>query len=191
MARPPARSPRPKPEWRIEERFEADGVRGVLHRPAGTERRCPRADPRRRLERQRAAAGAHGRARSRQPGTWCCATICRFASARPKGPPFPAGAARDREGIARAVDAAARAGARTRLRRRPFLRRPADRHGRRRARRHWPTALLLLSYPLHPPRQAGPDAHRVLSRSCAPRRCSCTAPRIRSPRSKSCARPSR
>jgi predicted alpha/beta-hydrolase family hydrolase len=81
-----------------------------------------------------------------------------FRVARPKGPPFPAAAARDREGIARAVEAL-----RQRVKGRVF----AGGHsygGRQTAmiaaeRPGMADGLLLLSYPLHPPRK--PDQPRT------------------------------
>jgi predicted alpha/beta-hydrolase family hydrolase len=81
-----------------------------------------------------------------------------FRAARASGPPFPAAAARDREGIARAVDAL-----RQRVKGRVF----AGGHsygGRQTAmiaaeRAGMADALLLLSYPLHPPRK--PDQPRT------------------------------
>jgi hypothetical protein len=73
-----------------------------------------------------------------------------FRQQRPKGPPFPAAAERDREGVAQAVDA---------LRRVATGRIFAGGHsygGRQTAmaaseRPAMADALLLLSYPLHPP----------------------------------------
>ena len=81
-----------------------------------------------------------------------------FRVARPSGPPFPATAARDREGIARAV-----AVLRQRVKGRVF----AGGHsygGRQTAmiaaeRSGMADGLLLLSYPLHPPRK--PDQPRT------------------------------
>jgi hypothetical protein len=81
-----------------------------------------------------------------------------FRVARASGPPFPAEAARDREGIARAV-----AALRERVKWRVF----AGGHsygGRQTAmiaseRPRLADALLLLSYPLHPPRK--PDQTRT------------------------------
>jgi predicted alpha/beta-hydrolase family hydrolase len=81
-----------------------------------------------------------------------------FRVARPSGPPFPATAARDREGIARAVEAL-----RQRVKGRVF----AGGHsygGRQTAmiaaeRPGMADGLLLLSYPLHPPRK--PDQPRT------------------------------
>jgi predicted alpha/beta-hydrolase family hydrolase len=81
-----------------------------------------------------------------------------FRVARPSGPPFPATAARDRQGIARAV-----AVLRQRVKRRVF----AGGHsygGRQTAmiaaeRPGMADGLLLLSYPLHPPRK--PDQPRT------------------------------
>lgn len=133
----------------MEEAFDSGGVRGVLHQPAN-----PTGD---------AIALTHG------AGSNCQAPLLvrlarAFADAgllvlrydlpfrrnRPKGPPFPAAAARDREGVAQAVDA---------------VRRLAGGHifagghsygGRQTAmaaseRPDMAAALLLLSYPLHPP----------------------------------------
>jgi predicted alpha/beta-hydrolase family hydrolase len=131
------------------ELFEQDGVRGFLHRPE-----APPGD---------AIVLTHG------AGSNCEAPLLvRLASAfsdagylvlrydlpfrqqRPKGPPFPAGAARDREGVERAV-AAVRAMTPGRI--------VAGGHsygGRQTAmaaagRADLAAALLLLSYPLHPP----------------------------------------
>ena len=81
-----------------------------------------------------------------------------FRQQRPKGPPFPAGAARDRDGIAQAVEAV-----RQLARGRVF----AGGHsygGRQTAmaatgQPGMAEALLLLSYPLHPPRR--PDQKRT------------------------------
>jgi predicted alpha/beta-hydrolase family hydrolase len=75
-----------------------------------------------------------------------------FRQQRPKGPPFPAGAARDREGIARAVELA-----RQMARGQVFV--GGHSYGGRQSAMlaaATPTlsdALLLLSYPLHPPKQ--------------------------------------
>ena len=81
-----------------------------------------------------------------------------FRVARPSGPPFPAAAARDREGVARAVEAL-----RQRVQGRVF----AGGHsygGRQTAmiaaeRPGMADGLLLLSYPLHPPKK--PDQPRT------------------------------
>jgi hypothetical protein len=75
-----------------------------------------------------------------------------FRRGRPKGPPFPAGAARDREGIAEAIECARKLVSGRVL---------AGGHsygGRQTAmlaaeRPRLTEALLLLSYPLHPPRK--------------------------------------
>jgi len=141
----------------MEEAFHRDGIRGTLHRPA-----LPNGD---------AFVLTHG------AGSNCDAPLLvRLAGAlsdagylvlrydlpfrqqRPKGPPFPAAAARDREGIARAVEAVA-----------PFAagRIFAGGHsygGRQTAmaaaeRPHLAAALLLLSYPLHPPNK--PEQQRT------------------------------
>jgi len=133
----------------MEEAFESGGVRGVLHAPAQ-----PNGD---------ALALTHG------AGSNCDAPLLRllaraFAEAgctvlrydlpfrrqRPKGPPFPAAAARDRDGIVQAV-AALRALAPGRI----FA--GGHSYGGRQtamaAAEHagLADALLLLSYPLHPP----------------------------------------
>ncbi|MFO0989634.1 MAG: alpha/beta family hydrolase [Alphaproteobacteria bacterium] len=133
------------------ERYEADGVRGVLHAPAG--------------------AGGPGLVLTHGAGSDCRAPLLleaasAFAAAgmavlrcdlpfrqrRPKGPPAPAGAADDRDGLRRAV-AAMRAivsGA-------VFL--GGHSYGGRQAsilaadEPGLAAALLLLSYPLHPPKK--------------------------------------
>jgi predicted alpha/beta-hydrolase family hydrolase len=129
--------------------FEADGVRGILHRPD-----LPAGD---------AIALTHG------AGSNCQAPLLQrlartfaqagllvlrydlpFRQQRPKGPPFPAVAARDREGVVQAVKA---------LRAMTAGRIFAGGHsygGRQTAMaasEHpaMADALLLLSYPLHPP----------------------------------------
>lgn len=141
----------------VEQAFDSGGVRGVLHQPDN-----PSGD---------AIALTHG------AGSNCQAPLLvrlarSFADAglvvlrydlpfrqqRPKGPPFPAAAARDREGVAQAVDAVRQLGSG-----RIF----AGGHsygGRQSAmaaseRRGLADALLLLSYPLHPP--AKPDQLRT------------------------------
>jgi uncharacterized protein len=133
----------------MEQAYDAGGVRGVLHQPEH-----PSGD---------AIALTHG------AGSNCQAPLLvrlarAFADAglvvlrydlpfrqqRPKGPPFPAAAARDREGIAHAVDA---------IRQLAAGRIFAGGHsygGRQTAmaaseRPSLADALLLLSYPLHPP----------------------------------------
>ena len=134
-----------------EERFERAGVRGVLCRPVG--------------DGGNAIALTHG------AGSDCHAPLLvdlsrAFADAgylvlrfdlpfrqqRPKGPPFPAFAARDREGIAQAVEAV-----RQLARGRVFA--GGHSYGGRQtamaaaAQPGMSEALLLLSYPLHPPRR--------------------------------------
>jgi predicted alpha/beta-hydrolase family hydrolase len=133
----------------VEQAFDSDGVRGVLHQPddptgdaialthgAGANCHAPLLV---RLARAFSAAGL---------------TVLRydlpFRQQRPKGPPFPAAAARDREGVAHAVDA---------LRRMvsgPVFAGGHSYSGRQTAmaaseRPGMADALLLLSYPLHPP----------------------------------------
>jgi len=131
------------------ERFETPGVRGVLHRPsvsngdafalthgAGTDANAP-------LLVRVAAALA-------EAGYLVLRYDLPFRVARPKGPPSPAGAARDREGILRAVDALRKlAGGRVFAGGHSYGGRQtamaAAEHG------SLADALLLLSYPLHPP----------------------------------------
>jgi hypothetical protein len=133
----------------MEEPFDRDGIRGTLHRPA--------------LANGDAFVLTHGAGSNRDApllvglaGALADAGFAAlrydlpFRVQRPKGPPFPAGAARDREGIARAIHAAAWFATG-----RIF----AGGHsygGRQTAmaaaeRRNLAAALLLLSYPLHPP----------------------------------------
>lgn len=141
----------------VEQAFDSGGVRGVLHQPED-----PTGD---------AIALTHG------AGSNCQAPLLArlarsfasgglvvlrydlpFRQQRPKGPPFPAAAARDREGVAQAVDA---------LRRLATGRIFAGGHsygGRQTAmaaseRPAMADALLLLSYPLHPPGK--PDQMRT------------------------------
>jgi hypothetical protein len=133
------------------EAFETASVRGVLHRPpvsngdafalthgAGSNANAPL------LVRM---AGALAEA-----GYLVLRYDLPFRIARPKGPPFPAMAARDREGIGRAVDALRKlAGGRVFAGGHSYGGRQtamaAAEHGELAA------ALLLLSYPLHPPRK--------------------------------------
>jgi len=133
------------------EALETAGVRGLLHRPlvangdafalthgAGSNANAP-------LLARMAAALADA-------GYLVLRYDLPFRIARPKGPPFPAQAPKDREGIARAVDA---------LRKLTPGRVFAGGHsygGRQTAmaaaeNSEFATALLLLSYPLHPPRK--------------------------------------
>ncbi len=133
------------------EAFETAGVRGVLHRPpstngdafalthgAGSNANAP-------LLVRMASAMA-------EAGYLVLRYDLPFRIERPKGPPFPAMAARDREGIARAVDA---------LRKLAPGRVFAGGHsygGRQTAmaaaeHAGLAPALLLLSYPLHPPQK--------------------------------------
>jgi hypothetical protein len=141
----------------MEERFEQAGIRGVLCRPvggcgdaivlthgAGSNCQAPLL-----VDLSRAFAGA---------GYLVLRFDLPFRQQRPKGPPFPAGAARDRDGIAQAVEAV-----RQLARGRVF----AGGHsygGRQTAmaatgQPGMAEALLLLSYPLHPPRR--PDQKRT------------------------------
>jgi predicted alpha/beta-hydrolase family hydrolase len=133
------------------EAFETAGVRGVLHRPpfpngdafalthgAGSNANAPL------LVRMAAALAEAGYLALRYD--------LPFRIARPKGPPFPAMAARDREGVAHALHA---------LRKLVDGRTFAGGHsygGRQTAmaaaeNTELASGLLLLSYPLHPPRK--------------------------------------
>jgi predicted alpha/beta-hydrolase family hydrolase len=141
----------------MEERFQSGGVAGTLHRPAGPV--------------TAAIVLTHGAgsnaeapllvrvAQAFAEAGWLALRFdLPFRQQRPKGPPFPAGAARDREGIAQAV-----AAARALVPGRVF----AGGHsygGRQTAmlaaeRAGLVDGLLLLSYPLHPPRK--PDQKRT------------------------------
>jgi hypothetical protein len=133
----------------MQEAFESHGVSGVLHR---SEAACGEA-----------IALAHG-AGSNHAAPLLVKMAEAFAAAgylalrydlpfrrqRPKGPPFPAGAARDREGVAAAV-----AALRTLAPGRVFA--GGHSYGGRQsamAAAEYPSladGLLLLSYPLHPP----------------------------------------
>lgn len=135
----------------MEEAFESGGVRGVLHQPtrangdafalthgAGSNCNAPLLQA---LARAFAEAGY---------------TVLRydlpFRQQRPKGPPFPAAAARDREGVGQAV-----AAVRGLVAGRVFA--GGHSYGGRQtamaAAEHpgLADALLLLSYPLHPPKR--------------------------------------
>jgi uncharacterized protein len=135
----------------VEEPFETADVKGFLHRPE--------------------AGNGHVVALTHGAGSDCRAPLlARLAGAletsgylvlrynlpyrreRPKGPPFPGGAARDRAGIERAVEAVRPLGSG-----RLFL--GGHSYGGRQsamvaaANPKIADALLLLSYPLHPPRE--------------------------------------
>jgi uncharacterized protein len=141
----------------VEEPFETTEVAGVLHRPeagngnvlvlthgAGSDCRAPLLA---RLARAFESAG-YVVLRYNLP----------YRRERPKGPPFPAAAPRDRSGIAEAVKAARQLGSG-----RLFL--GGHSYGGRQsamvasAHPDIADALLLLSYPLHPPRE--PENKRV------------------------------
>jgi predicted alpha/beta-hydrolase family hydrolase len=135
----------------MEEPFAASGVRGVLHSPEG--------------------GNGHALLLTHGAGSNCQAPLLvrlsrafegagylvlrydlPFRQLRPKGPPFPAGAARDREGIAQAVDSV-----RQMVSGRVLV--GGHSYGGRQsamlaaATPQLANALLLLSYPLHPPKQ--------------------------------------
>jgi predicted alpha/beta-hydrolase family hydrolase len=135
----------------MEEPFEAPGVRGVLHRP-----QQPNGD---------AIALTHGAGSNssapllvRLAGEFAAGgyLVLRydlpFRQQRPKGSPFPAGAARDREGIAEAVAALGKLASG-----RVFA--AGHSYGGRQSamaaaeRPEMAAGLLLLSYPLHPPQR--------------------------------------
>ena len=135
----------------MEEPFEAKGVRGVLHRPGAAK--------------GSALALTHGAGSNchapllvrlarafEQAGYVVLRFDLPFRQQRPKGPPFPAAAARDREGIAFAVEALRAEG-----NGRVFL--GGHSYGGRQSamlaaeRPEIADALLLLSYPLHPPKK--------------------------------------
>jgi len=141
----------------MEQAFDSGGVRGVLHQPEN-----PTGD---------AIAFTHGAGSNCQAPllvrlarafTDAGLVVLRydlpFRQQHPKGPPFPAAAARDREGVAQAVDV---------VRKLATGRVFAGGHsygGRQTAmsaseRPGMADALLLLSYPLHPP--AKPDQLRT------------------------------
>ena len=133
----------------MEEPFEAKGVRGILHRPD--------------------RAGGYALAITHGAGSNCKAPLLAglarafeaagfvvlrydlpFRQLRPKGPPFPAHAGRDREGISRAAEALRE------LAPGPLYLGGHSYGGRQSAmlaaeRPETAAALLLLSYPLHPP----------------------------------------
>lgn len=133
----------------MEEAFESGGVRGVLHRPADSN--------------GSAMVLTHGAGSNAQApllvrlasafadsGYFVLRYDLPFRQQRPKGSPFPAGAARDREGVAQAVEAV-----RT-LANGPVYAGGHSYGGRQTAmvaaeRPGLADALLLLSYPLHPP----------------------------------------
>jgi predicted alpha/beta-hydrolase family hydrolase len=141
----------------VEQAFDSGGVRGVLHQPES-----PTGDAI--VLTHGAGSNCHAPLLARLARTFAGAGLIvlrydlPFRQQRPKGPPFPAAAARDREGVAQAVDAA---------------RRLASGHvfagghsygGRQTAmaaseRPGMADALLLLSYPLHPP--AKPEQART------------------------------
>ena len=120
------------------------------------------------------------------PDCWCCATTCRFVWRAPRRH-LPRFSARDREGVAPAVRGAAAARDGAHLRRRPFLRRPADRNGRRRASRDSPTGCCC-SLIRCIRRGSRINCAPHFSRSCAPPRSSSTARAIPSAASRNCAR---
>ena len=135
----------------MEEPLEVPGVRGVVHRPD--------------------APNGHGLVLTHGAGSNCCAPLLvrmaraferagylvlrydlPFRQQRPKGPPPPGSSPRDREGIRRALEAGHEL-ARGRI----FL--GGHSYGGRQSamvaaeRPDLAAALLLLSYPLHPPKQ--------------------------------------
>jgi predicted alpha/beta-hydrolase family hydrolase len=140
-----------------ERAFDDAGVRGVLHqpeRPTGEALALTHG----------AGSNCHAPLLVRLARTFADAGLLvlrydlPFRRQRPKGPPFPAAAARDREGVAQALDAL-RAMAPG-----PLFAGGHSYGGRQTAmaaaeRPAMAAALLLLSYPLHPP--AKPDRLRT------------------------------
>jgi predicted alpha/beta-hydrolase family hydrolase len=134
----------------VEETFEAVEVRGIVHRPdtpngsvlllthgAGSDCRAPL---------------LAGLARAFEASGYIVLRYdLPYRRQRPKGPPFPAGAARDREGIEHAAAAARK------LAPGPLVLGGHSYGGRQSAmlaasRPEVAECLLLLSYPLHPPK---------------------------------------
>jgi uncharacterized protein len=141
----------------MEQAFDADEVRGVLHTPE-------QATGDGLALTHGAGSNAHALLLVSLARAFCEAGLVvlrydlPFRVARPGGPPFPAESGRDREGVARAVEA---------LRQRVKGRVLAGGHsygGRQTAmlaaeRPGVADGLLLLSYPLHPPKK--PDQPRT------------------------------
>jgi predicted alpha/beta-hydrolase family hydrolase len=135
----------------MQERYEANGVRGVLHWP---EERGGDAI----VLTHGAGSNAHAPLLVRLADAFADSgyLVLRFdlpfRQQRPKGPPFPAAAAGDRQGIERAVEAV-----RGLTRGRVFA--GGHSYGGRQStmaaaeRTGMADGLLLLSYPLHPPRR--------------------------------------
>ena len=152
----------------MEEPFDAGGVRGVLHRPANLGAANPdAANPGAANHGGGAFVLTHG-AGSNAHAPLLVRLARAFADAgylvlrydlpfrqqRPKGPPFPAAAARDREGVAQAVQAMRG------LAEGPIYAGGISYGGRQTAmaaaeRPGLADAFLLLSYPLHPPGKPG------------------------------------
>jgi predicted alpha/beta-hydrolase family hydrolase len=133
----------------VEQAYDSGGVRGVLHQPGNPDGDAIALT-------HGAGANCHAPLLARLARSFAGAGVVvlrydlPFRQQRPKGPPFPAAAARDREGVAQAVDTL-----RQIVKGRIF----AGGHsygGRQTAmaaaeRPDMADALLLLSYPLHPP----------------------------------------
>jgi predicted alpha/beta-hydrolase family hydrolase len=137
----------------MEEPFDAGGVHGVLHRPANPGGGAF-------VLTHGAGSNAHAPLLVRLAGAFADAgyLVLRyhlpFRQQRPKGPPFPAGAARDREGVVQAIQAIQG------LAEGPIYAGGISYGGRQTAmaaaeRPGLAQALLLLSYPLHPPGKPG------------------------------------
>jgi len=133
----------------MEQAFDSDGVRGVLHRPEN-----PTGDAI--VLTHGAGSNCHAPLLVRLARSFADSGLLvlrydlPFRQQRPKGPPFPAAAARDREGVERAVDAVRR------LAKGQIFAGGHSYGGRQTAmaaaeRPALAEALLLLSYPLHPP----------------------------------------
>ncbi|HXB68660.1 MAG TPA: alpha/beta family hydrolase [Candidatus Acidoferrales bacterium] len=137
----------------MEEPFDAGGVRGVLHRPANPGEGAF-------VLTHGAGSNAHAPLLVRLARAFADAgcLVLRydlpFRQQRPKGPPYPAAAARDREGVAQAIQAIRG------LALGPIYAGGQSYGGRQTAmaaaeRPGSAQALLLLSYPLHPPGKPG------------------------------------
>ncbi|HUB81501.1 MAG TPA: alpha/beta family hydrolase [Bryobacteraceae bacterium] len=132
-----------------EQAFDSGGVRGVLHQPDSPTGEAIALT-------HGAGANCHAPLLARFARVFAGAGVIvlrydlPFRQLRPKGPPFPAQAARDREGVAHAIDVLRRlAGG-------PVFAGGHSYGGRQTAmaaseRPGLAAALLLLSYPLHPP----------------------------------------
>ena len=167
----------------MENSFEAEGLRGILHQPEISYRRGYRADRARRgRELPGAFTGESGAGAFAAAGLVVLpAYDLPFRQLRPKGPPMPAGAARDREGVERAVKALQAMAGGPIFAGRPFVRRAANGHGGSRASRHGARLRCCCSRTRSIRRTNPPNYARHSFRNCAPPRCSSMAQPIPSP----------